>query len=330
MPTPHTKVKGPCTPPACTRLVWKIFKRDKTQEIRASLPKAIENRSVLISFQEDCTLGPSLRNQLDLVIYYNHNDNSNVMHLPIGPNHGLPFIPTKEVALHPSSKRRYLFNMVVSLSTQHIARGKWQQRALRWREELMGSRPNSTDLRNVNTCTYIASSPKWSKPDTYKGAELAETITYDCPAAGAGGTNGITVSHVPPSTWREVLLNSSFTLSPAGKNNECFRMWEAAEAGSIPVLVRNEHSMLGKDPEKTGCALHPDVMQQAPFLFVDRGGDMFEAMAELARNPKALDARSREVRAWYAVYMRHTIKKAEEVLITRAQGPKLNLAQLAT
>ena len=37
--------------------------------------------------------------------------------------------------------------------------------------------------------------------------------------------------------YRSTLLNSSFTLSPVGTNDECFRFWEAIEAGSIPIFV---------------------------------------------------------------------------------------------
>ena len=37
-----------------------------------------------------------------------------------------------------------------------------------------------------------------------------------------------------------LLLDSTFTLCPAGHNPECYRMYEAAEAGSIPIVPLDE------------------------------------------------------------------------------------------
>ena len=42
------------------------------------------------------------------------------------------------------------------------------------------------------------------------------------------------------SDYRKVLLNSTFTLSPMGHNLECYRWFEAAEAGSIPIILQSE------------------------------------------------------------------------------------------
>jgi len=41
-------------------------------------------------------------------------------------------------------------------------------------------------------------------------------------------TNGETMS---PEQWQELLIDSRFTISPAGRNPETFRTWEALEAG---------------------------------------------------------------------------------------------------
>ena len=40
--------------------------------------------------------------------------------------------------------------------------------------------------------------------------------------------------------YMHVVLKSVFTLSPAGHNPECFRIFEAIEAGSIPILTRDD------------------------------------------------------------------------------------------
>jgi hypothetical protein len=44
--------------------------------------------------------------------------------------------------------------------------------------------------------------------------------------------------HRPDCRYRETLLASSFTLAPVGTADDCFRFWEAIEAGSVPVFVR--------------------------------------------------------------------------------------------
>ena len=46
--------------------------------------------------------------------------------------------------------------------------------------------------------------------------------------------------------YRVTLLSSSFTLAPVGTADDCFRFWEAIEAGSIPIFVRRMQSPQNK------------------------------------------------------------------------------------
>ena len=48
--------------------------------------------------------------------------------------------------------------------------------------------------------------------------------------------------------YRQILLDSSFTLCPVGTGDDNFRFWEAIEAGSIPVFVPRDMTLLD-DPE---------------------------------------------------------------------------------
>ena len=113
--------------------------------------------------------------------------------------------------------------------------------------------------------------------------------------------------------YSNVLLDSVFTLSPAGHNIECFRMWEAAEAGSIPVLLVNESSVGGGEVNETGCSLHPDVMK-APFIWAETLDDAWVQMRTLGNDKAALNARSRAVRAWYESYMKIQMQRFERLL----------------
>mmetsp|Transcript_80542 Transcript_80542/g.141887 ORF Transcript_80542/g.141887 Transcript_80542/m.141887 type:complete len:462 (-) Transcript_80542:54-1439(-) len=45
--------------------------------------------------------------------------------------------------------------------------------------------------------------------------------------------------YLSPAEYKQVLLDSLFTLVPMGHSPECYRFYEALEAGSIPVVVDN-------------------------------------------------------------------------------------------
>lgn len=69
------------------------------------------------------------------------------------------------------------------------------------------------------------------RPDTSerrtKLIEIAASYSTSHPDLKCA-TNGETVS---APQWQELLLDSRFTISPAGRNPETFRTWEALEAG---------------------------------------------------------------------------------------------------
>nr|XP_002130888.1 ribitol-5-phosphate xylosyltransferase 1 isoform X1 [Ciona intestinalis] len=67
-------------------------------------------------------------------------------------------------------------------------------------------------------------------------------------------------------TYQHALLNSDLTLSPVGKNSECYRTYEALEYGSIPVI---ENQVQPNSCEGTKLAPYSLLKQHsAPVLYV--------------------------------------------------------------
>lgn len=311
-------------------------KEDMTIPLRSRLPLEIQNKSVIVMMNENCNAFYTLREQSDMVVYYGARDPPHVVNFPLGPSYTVAFVSETEAAAHPASRRRYFYNLVVSESTGNATkqggstRRMWRETALDWRLKLArGLQRNEPRVDDpmlppgVQRCAYIAVSMQWTKPFTYLGAKETEArgprsdpVSFECPQAGARSRTGVTNSHIPQREWRHVLLNSVFTLSPAGHNIECFRFWEAAEAGSIPVLIANEGSQHGGyNVTESGCQLHPDIMAHAPFIFANDLHEAWRSMLALAADPSALDRRAAQVREWYSQYLRRSMERVENLFL---------------
>ena len=124
-----------------------------------------------------------------------------------------------------------------------------------------------------------------------------------------------------------VVLDSVFTLSPAGHNPECFRMFEAIEAGSIPILTRDDlhgsrHPTLTR---KYRVFPHPcaDAMMhwyEAPIVVIDSWNDLYPTVKRLLEDAAGLDDLQRRLRHWYDAYMRGAVAKFEEVLLDQSSS----------
>ena len=83
-------------------------------------------------------------------------------------------------------------------------------------------------------------------------------------------------------------------MSPAGYNPECFRIYEAVEAGSIPVLVLDD--AYHKHP--CGESFTPLVDSGAPFVFLKKWDELATALQGLLAAPVELERRQREMMEW--------------------------------
>eukprot|EP00667_Euglena_gracilis_P008194 EG_transcript_8296 len=130
--------------------------------------------------------------------------------MPMGKGHAMPAVEPRELEERPGRARKYVFNFVVSLNT-HRDRKALQAIVARM----------STQNSTPRLPWFVHYTKHWSP-------------NYD-PSH----------KYLPPADWKRVLLDSLYTLVPSGKNLECFRMWEALEAGSIPIVVNRVQPSCG-------------------------------------------------------------------------------------
>ena len=114
-------------------------------------------------------------------------------------------------------------------------------------------------------------------------------------------------------SYMEVLLDSVFTLAPAGHNPECYRLFEAVEAGSIPVLIKNDLYSMQQGLNDCKESLHH--WYDAPILVLDSWDDLFPTMERLMGNLEALDEMQIKLHRWYDEHMRKVVGDFEDFML---------------
>ena len=181
----------------------------------------------------------------------------------------LEFPDIAEAAIVPASARKYLFNLMAAPTDDSRIR-----------------------LRDV------------LKADTTLPSDRSYVRVSDAWHASANNAD-----YVKPEMYAEVMLDSVFALCPKGHSVEQFRLYEAMEAGAIPVMELRGEYLRTKLPA--------DYFQSG-ILFVDNWEMVPEAMAKLGADVAALDDRQKKLRDWYAMYMASKLREIEVVLETSA------------
>lgn len=110
-----------------------------------------------------------------------------------------------------------------------------------------------------------------------------------------------------PEDYAAILLDSTFTLCPQGNNMDQFRIYEAIESGSIPVIAL-EHGLANK-------TLAPRTMA-SPIVFVSQWKpNTFTQLAEMERDARALAVRRKALQQWYQTLLDETLTALESTLI---------------
>lgn len=129
--------------------------------------------------------------------------------------------------------------------------------------------------------------------------------------------------YVPAERYREILGDSTFTLCPQGHNPETYRLYEALEMGSIPVLVRAKfstfvHSVAQLETYKSGitpCKGHDMPWTGAPFVWLDSWEELPAVLLALLNDDEAVVAMQQANRDWYAAFKHRNVAHIENVLL---------------
>ena len=116
---------------------------------------------------------------------------------------------------------------------------------------------------------------------------------------------------ITAQTYVEVVLDSIFTLSPAGHNPECFRLFEAVEAGSIPVLVKDDLY----STYSAYCAEPLYHWRDAPIVVLDSWDEVYPTVERLLGDITALDMMQNDLGVWYDGYMRKIVREFEDFML---------------
>lgn len=153
----------------------------------------------------------------------------------------------------------------------------------------------------------ISLSTNWERQDLAKMLEAEEKKGTSLKTFVSTQNHWKATPKLSPETYMDILLESTFTLTPTGHNPECFRQYEAIEAGSIPVMANPR--VWGK------CRDAMKYWNESPALFLDSWEDLYPTISKLMEDPVALDARYVEMRKWYDDFMASRVAGFEDILI---------------
>ena len=141
---------------------------------------------------------------------------------------------------------------------------------------------------------------------------MADQWNRDANAEGSG--------QVSTFEYIEVLLDSVFTLSPSGHNPECFRLFEAAEAGSIPIMSHADlhgehHPNRNKWHTPHPCKDSLRHWYDAPMVVLDTWEDLYPTVERFMADPAELDKMQRNLRRWYDRYIRSVLAGFDDFVL---------------
>jgi hypothetical protein len=264
--------------------------------------------------------GPVLRNYWDDSVI-----GERMKYVPLGPRFEFKMVAENELKL--PLERKHLFNMMASLDT-NAGRQALQARLT----ALIAADDAAPSIKGVQTPRTTTDSS--SRVPSSLLAPLRSGFIHNAKewtnAIPTAVTKGMPV---PTSAYRDVLLDSVFTLCPQGHSPETFRLFEAAEAGSIPIVeiggsvfAQSEEALSGGgatneiNPEAnlSGACVNPwrpFLESQAPFIWVKDWADVDNILTVLAALPQEKVAVMQlSVQNWYTSFMKASVGEVEQVM----------------
>lgn len=188
--------------------------------------------------------------------------------IPLGPR--FEWIPVKDHEIKPSSQRPITFNFQGSLTSVSRRKMKWE----------------FEDPKTIKNHPFINDgimqiSKKWSPYIIPEDKEKPKWISVKRPFSG-------------PEKYRKTQLDSTFCFVPGGKSPETFRMYEAIDAGAIPVFSRDSSYKLARCNDAFKLLRDSGL----PMVWVEGWKKAPRVIDELLKNPSELDKMQRDLLAW--------------------------------
>ena len=247
------------------------------------------NCKIVLAGDERCRV----KDGYDIRQYYTTSIPKDKVYIPLGPRYDTwaSFKKLREASsssssvpnnfvLKPPSMRTYAFNAIFS---------------------------QSTSAERVQLANIIRENKRHASSPLSIFERMAKQWTSD--------VNALDTQQLNTDRYVEILLDSIFTLSPAGHNPECYRLYEAIEMGSIPIIVKSPSNHTATPRQHHPCkdALKP--WHDAPIVVLQSWEDLYPTVETLIQDLDYLDSMQTHLRTWYDNHMRTIVGNFEKYML---------------
>jgi len=216
--------------------------------------------------------------------------------LPLGPR--FEWVPALKNEIVPASERSLTFSFLgartVASRTEmcHTFKFKRNQDAYPWIKK--------------GQISCIARWAKYFVPNDKSLSDVKDQIEHLRDKSKADHVD-VSKQYDSPSEYRTTLLHSVFALTPAGMSAETYRLYEAIDAGSIPVFA------LDATYENNGCknSMQPLIDAGAPFVWLKNWQEAPEILGKHLEDKNALDKMQADLLEWKEAFWKNQTKRVD-------------------
>ncbi|KAH9260462.1 hypothetical protein BASA82_000140 [Batrachochytrium salamandrivorans] len=202
------------------------------------------------------------------------NSNQYPIYIPLGPREEFLYERIKD--FKPASQRKYVYNFLGSMTS-----------------------PSRSILKSVLGADLATAANTKRFPNF-----LHITDKWHIKVTKSNG-------YIEPDQYKRVLLDSMFTLCPTGHNPEAYRIYEALEAGSIPVLGLDRYYRHARCHD----AFKPFIEANAPFVYLGNGWQGLEEFLQTKGSNATWITEQQDLCVkWYRNWMKQTALRFEAIL----------------